>query len=657
MEEGYRSFLQQELRHLPKDAIDRRTPTAAEWRQRSAAMRERLRRILGFPDEELDRPVLYEVRDVIDGDGYRIEKIVFESETDPLSLVPCLIYWPSPMPETRVPAMVLACGHGGSKSSWYNQYACQLYAKLGCAVVLADPIGEEERHESGLLGLRGHRQDRYLDRTLLAGRPFIGKVVYDLTRAIDLLRHHEAVDPERIACAGSSLGGTVTQLLAAVDDRLAACVNSAWAADYREFDGTTGCCYRLHGLMQDMNQAELIALGAPHCAYLVMVGALDEICVPLNTKGMVEAARKVYALFAAEDRCRLIIDREGGHRPYHLTPQAVRWVADHLRIDTPRARALLEAPEAALHDFIQRHGLRLDRLYDVPRHHRGGRSLEIGAVYRPPEELRVLSDEERISGPYSLESWVRGLERRLPRLPEGGAALSDWLSKREDLRDRLARLLAVGPMTLRWGPGEPVSLGRYRHELGIPGFFATLREPEADQRSGVGVVYQPAGYSQAHADEDLIEEWLRLGHVVVVLDAVRLNDNELLIGRSATAFNVRLVRCAVDGLSARDDVLQVMCRSEIDDVGAWAMALDERITKGWITSRGGEVASALGKGRMEGVVPGSARVIDTLGLWAMSAPRPLHFASDVLDDEEIDRLRQVWAALGAGERLMIEGEA
>lgn len=657
MEEAYRSLLQQELRQLPRGAVDRRTPSLSEWRERSPVLRERLRRILGFPDAEVDRPVRYEARGVIEGDGYRIEKLVFESEADPLSMVPCLIYWPSPMPETRVPAMVLACGHGGSKSSWYNQYACQLYAKLGCAVLLADPIGEEERHESGQLGLRGHRRDGGLDRTLLAGRPFIGKVVYDLTRGIDLLRHHEAVDPTRIACAGSSLGGTVTQLLAAVDDRLAACVNSAWAADYREFDGTTGCCYRLHGLMQDMNQAELIALGAPHCANLVMVGALDEVCEPLNTEGMVEAARKVYALFGAEERCRLIMDAEGGHRPYHLTREAVRWIADHLRIKTHRAQAMLEAPEARLIDFIQRHGLTLDKLYDVPRHHRGGRSLEIGAVFRPPALLRVLSDEERVSGPYSLESWLAGLETQLPRLPKDETALADWLSGREELRDRLASLLAAGPAALRWGEGQSVRPGCLRHELGLPGFSATLREPDGDQRSGVGVVYQPAGYSRDQADEELIKAWLRRGHVVVVLDAVRLNDNELLVGRSATAFNVRLVQCAVDGLLARDDVSQVVCRSEIADVGAWAMALDERISEGWITSRSGEVASALGKGRMEGVVPGRARVIDALGLWAMSAPRPLRFASDVLDGEEIDRLRRVWTVLGAREQLTIKEEA
>ncbi|MGI6610717.1 MAG: hypothetical protein ACOX4G_09440 [Limnochordia bacterium] len=155
MEQAYSSFLQAELQQLPVGAIDRRAPSLAEWQQRSPALRDRLRQVLGFPTSEIDRPVRHEVRGTIDGDGYRIEKLVYESESEPLSKVPCLLYWPSPLPATRLPAIVLGCGHGGSKSSWYNQYACQLYAKLGCAVLLADPIGEEERHESGQLGLRG----------------------------------------------------------------------------------------------------------------------------------------------------------------------------------------------------------------------------------------------------------------------------------------------------------------------------------------------------------------------------------------------------------------------------------------------------------------------------------------------------------------------
>lgn len=664
MEQAYSSFLQAELQQLPVGAIDRRAPSLAEWQQRSPALRDRLRYVLGFPTSEIDRPVRHEVRGTIDGDGYRIEKLVYESESEPLSKVPCLLYWPSPLPATRLPAIVLGCGHGGSKSSWYNQYACQLYAKLGCAVLLADPIGEEERHESGQLGLRGHRRGRNLDRALLAGRPFVGKVVYDLTRGIDLLRHHQAIDPERIACAGSSLGGTVTQLLAAVDDRLVACVNSAWAADYREFDGDTGCCYRLHDLIQDMNQAELIAMGAPHCANLVMIGSLDEICPPLRTREMVDAARRVYALFGAEERCRLIADAHGGHRPYHLTKEAVRWIASHLQIEGERAQAFLELPEASLYEFTQRHGLTIDKLYNVPRHHRGGRSLEIGAVFRQPATLRVLSDDERVTGPYALESWLVGLERELPRLPADEAGIRAWLTNRESIRAELGELLALGPSALRWGsggmeePGERALAGRrlYRHELGIPGFFATLWEPGSDLRSGLGVIYQPAGRSQAHANSELLNGWLRRGHVVVVLDAVRLNDNELLVGRSATAFNTRLVQCAVDGLLARGDVSRVVCRGEVDDVLAWVMALDERISEGWVVSRGGEEPSALGKGRMEGVVPGSARIIDRLGLWAMAAPRPLRFAANVLDAQEFCLLQRVWAALGAGDRLEAQGK-
>ena len=103
------------------------------------------------------------------------------------------------------------------------------------------------------------------------------------------------------------------------------------------------------------------------------------------------------------------------------------------------------------------------------------------------------------------------------------------------------------------------------------------------------------------------------------------NDNELLIGRSATAFNVRLVRCAVDGLSARDDVLQVMCRSEIDDVGAWAMALDEAHHERGGSHRGGGGGLGFRQRKNGGVVPGSARVIGHSGIVGHERPASVAF--------------------------------
>ncbi len=746
---AYARYLVSELAHLPPLAVDRRTPAREEWHAYAARARSGIREALGFPAAPPAGDVPFEVRGHVAGVGYRIEKIVYESEADPRSRVPALLYLPDPEPAGPAPAIVVGCGHGGSKSTFYNQYACQMYARLGCIVLLPDPIGEEERHESGGIGLRGHRREHTMDRALLAGRPFVGKLVYDLVRAIDLLRARSDVDPMRIGCAGHSLGGTVTQLLTAVDDRLSLCLNSAWAADYRAFDGTVGCCFRVHRLMQFANQAELIALGAPHCAHLVLVGAIDDICEPRRTAEIVEGARRVYALYGAGDRCRLEIDPEGGHRPYHISPVALEWLCRHFGLDDARARAIRRLPLLRLGDYADQQGIAIEPLYNVPRHDRGGVTLDIRAVVRPPEALRVLSEEERRHGPFSLEPWLSAIEEDLPRLSAPGEELQAWLADREALRGRLRALLGSGPEALRWEAGHEIGAGQCsaaadarsgdharadaldgeptpqantdagasappppseghvragedplpavadsgagerprpsgadagspgsllppqsvalpgnaqcrpgglqspicnlqssEHPLGVRGFAAWLLAPEGGCRSGKGIVYLPASRTRSGADPHLVAAWLAAGDVVVVLDAVRLNDNEMLLGHSATAFNVRVVRCAVDGLLARGDVLSILCWGEVDDVAAWAIALDERIGAAEIRSRGGVEPSTVQRGRHEGVVPGSARLVDAAGLWAMAAPRPLRLAPGIATPEEEARLAALQALLG-----------
>src|SRR5712692_11637813 len=57
---------------------------------------------------------------------------------------------------------------------------------------------------------------------LLLGRTCTRLQVWDAVRSLDYLATHPQVDPKRLASMGQSGGATVTMLLAAVDDRLAA---------------------------------------------------------------------------------------------------------------------------------------------------------------------------------------------------------------------------------------------------------------------------------------------------------------------------------------------------------------------------------------------------------------------------------------------------
>jgi len=109
-----------------------------------AELRGFLRRQCGLPTDRV--PLSPRTVGKVAGDGYALEKLVYDSE--PCSSVPAHLYLPRPRMR-RVPVVVIAHGHGGSKSTFASQYAGQLYARAGFAVLATDPLGEEERDPEG----------------------------------------------------------------------------------------------------------------------------------------------------------------------------------------------------------------------------------------------------------------------------------------------------------------------------------------------------------------------------------------------------------------------------------------------------------------------------------------------------------------------------
>src|SRR5262249_51544246 len=62
---------------------------------------------------------------------------------------------------------------------------------------------------------------------LLVGETATGFQLWDAMRSLDVLASHPQVDKQRLGSTGQSGGGTLTMLLAAADDRLAAAVGSS----------------------------------------------------------------------------------------------------------------------------------------------------------------------------------------------------------------------------------------------------------------------------------------------------------------------------------------------------------------------------------------------------------------------------------------------
>ena len=158
--------------------------------------RRQLLDLLGIPSKSI--PLEPENRGSLVYDDITIEKWVYTSECG--SRVPAILYRPKHS-EVPIPGVILTFGHGGSKSQPAYNYAGQLYAKMGIACLAADPIGEEERHSQAKMGTRAHDPQSVHQTAWNAGRPIMGKLVWDTMRGVDFMLSRDEVDMIKDALA------------------------------------------------------------------------------------------------------------------------------------------------------------------------------------------------------------------------------------------------------------------------------------------------------------------------------------------------------------------------------------------------------------------------------------------------------------------------
>ena len=166
-------------------------------------------------------------------DGYRIDKLVFESL--PGIHVTALVYVPD-APSGRRPAVLVACGHSelGKAYPRYQEIAARL-ARRGFVVLCWDPVGQGERSQ---FWERAQSRSRYNlicgehavlgNLATLAGTSLVRYMVWDGMRAVDYLLSRDDVDAERIAITGTSGGGFQSTWIGALDARIHAVLPSCF---------------------------------------------------------------------------------------------------------------------------------------------------------------------------------------------------------------------------------------------------------------------------------------------------------------------------------------------------------------------------------------------------------------------------------------------
>ncbi|MBI1314814.1 hypothetical protein GC176_26260 [bacterium] len=262
-ETGSRPLLELELRHEIGEGL------IARWRKFLALKsraeceewaRERreffVRQIGGFPERT---PLNARVVKRLQGDGYRVENVIFESR--PQHHVTANLYLPEG--DGPFPGVIVPCGHShnGKAADGYQRVSI-LLAKHGMAALCYDPIGQGERYQ--MLDFERdhehfeqvsyplpvpHPRVQFLCTTehttmgigcILLGTNVAQYRIWDGMRAIDYLQSRDDIIADRIGCTGNSGGGTLTAYLMALDDRILAAAPVCYLTTFQKLIDTKG---------------------------------------------------------------------------------------------------------------------------------------------------------------------------------------------------------------------------------------------------------------------------------------------------------------------------------------------------------------------------------------------------------------------------------
>jgi dienelactone hydrolase len=232
----YSRCLPQYMTTLAQDAYQRRNheieklSTPADVAARQNWVGETVWKLIG--GQLQPTPLNARVTGTVEHDGYRLEKVVYESR--PRLFVSANLYLPT-TGRPAYPGILFQMGHSLEGKAYPSyQKCCQGLARLGYVVLAFDPMGQGERiyypNADGTDTRTGSADAEHTvpgKQMLLLGNTATQFQLWDAVRSLDFLASHPMVDRNRLGGTGQSGGATLTMLLAAVDSRLSAAVISS----------------------------------------------------------------------------------------------------------------------------------------------------------------------------------------------------------------------------------------------------------------------------------------------------------------------------------------------------------------------------------------------------------------------------------------------
>jgi cephalosporin-C deacetylase-like acetyl esterase len=593
--------------------------TIEDVNKRRSYVREQLLKDLGgFPDRT---PLNARVVGVLERPGYRIEKVIFESQ--PHFYVTANLYLPK-TGHPPYPAILYPLGHerGGKTNATWQQMLGSLATK-GFVALAWDPVGQGERLQIFDEDLReskvGNSTTEHMvvgTQCMLVGDHLARYTIWDGMRALDYLLSRKEVDPARIGLTGNSGGGTHTAYIAALDDRIQVAAPSCYITSWHLMLDTIG--------PQDAEQTFPLWLqeGLDYPDYLyafapkpyLLLSAIRDFFPIAGARETFAEAEKVYSAIGEREKVGMF-EADDGHG-YNKSRRlaAYDWFGRWLK----GARDTDPEPQ-----------------------------IEMAT----PEELRCTATGQ-VSTSLGGESVFTLNQKRLAQLK------ASRLTRPADLPGKVREVIRYEPPS---GPLQVTSYGAitrsgYRIEKLIyesePGIFipSLLYVPDAGASKKAAVLMVTGDGKAASASE--AEQFAASGTVVLSIDMrgtgetrvdTDVNSREfdhyfgdfnnimtaLLVGKTMAGMRALDISRGVDVLTSRKEVDPNQVYGYGKDEGAlpllYTTVLDGRIRRvvldGMLVSYESVVNSRVSRRILEGVAPGMLKYYDLQDLVAAMAPR------------------------------------